>query len=173
MSRCVRCPCPVYAPGGVVCYNCVGMETTPSSRHIPCINCTMLICVEHAGHTSVDTRVCVSCTHILNMMLVDGVFPGRRHSTSRAPQGIYTPKYLQPRAPLTFKRVVHTRHWDDRECVICTEQFRVDGPDITKLGCGHPFHVRCVSEWAKVKKTCPTCRNFFGYTPHKSVTNKF
>jgi hypothetical protein len=168
MSRCARCPCPVYTSGGM-CYNCVGMETTPSScNHIPCINCTMLICVEHAGFTPVEDHVCVSCSHVLNMMLVDGVHP-RRHTTLRAPTGIYTPKYVQPRPPLTFNRAVHTRQWDDQECVICAEQFRVDGPDITKLGCGHPFHVRCVSEWAKVKKTCPTCRNFFGRAPHSSV----
>jgi hypothetical protein len=110
----------------------------------------------------VEDRLCVSCAHILNMMLVDGVHP--RHSTHRAPVDVYIPSYITPRPArpkIHFKRVVHTRVWDHEDCVICQEHFK-SGPDFTKLQCGHSFHIGCLTTWMDVNKSCPTCRHRVG-----------
>ena len=166
MLRCARCPCPVYHSSRV-CYNCIGCENTPPSVHTPCMNCSALICTDHASHTLAVTGLCVSCTHTLDMMLVDGVHP-QRHSTHRAPVNIYIPSYICVRPqppPIQFERVVHTRRWDHENCVICQDNFESNGPDFTRLGCGHTFHIECVTKWTDVNNTCPTCRTRIGNVP--------
>ena len=48
----------------------------------------------------------------------------------------------------------------ERICSICLEEdnLTVSRKPITVFGCGHMFHVDCISEWRKRSLTCPTCR---------------
>lgn len=43
-------------------------------------------------------------------------------------------------------------------CYVCHENFN-DDHDIAMLHCGHIFHKKCMEEWMKIKKNCPTCRS--------------
>lgn len=40
-------------------------------------------------------------------------------------------------------------------CTICTDQIK---EDFCAAPCGHTFHFVCLSEWLKVQKNCPQCR---------------
>lgn len=42
-------------------------------------------------------------------------------------------------------------------CAICTESCLEAGP-CQWLKCSHVFHMSCISEWLKIKNTCPLCR---------------
>ena len=42
-------------------------------------------------------------------------------------------------------------------CSICTEDIELASPEC-KLGCGHCFHMACITEWFKMAATCPNCR---------------
>jgi hypothetical protein len=42
-------------------------------------------------------------------------------------------------------------------CSICQEDFR-RGMLLTRLGCGHAFHVNCLVTWVRQSAQCPNCR---------------
>lgn len=46
---------------------------------------------------------------------------------------------------------------DDRCCSICSEPL-VDGVVLTRLPCGHLYHISCVVPWLNRSCTCPDCR---------------
>lgn len=57
----------------------------------------------------------------------------------------------------------------EKECAICLDTIkplnkltlmqRSDDKNGVRLRrCGHEFHERCISEWTKINRTCPTCR---------------
>eukprot|EP00747_Dinoflagellata_sp_TGD_P211567 gnl/TRDRNA2_/TRDRNA2_84792_c0_seq1.p1 gnl/TRDRNA2_/TRDRNA2_84792_c0~~gnl/TRDRNA2_/TRDRNA2_84792_c0_seq1.p1 ORF type:complete len:147 (+),score=37.58 gnl/TRDRNA2_/TRDRNA2_84792_c0_seq1:27-443(+) len=57
---------------------------------------------------------------------------------------------------------------NQKECLVCTEQFAV-GDNVKCLPCGHLFHQDCADQWLGVSFSCPTCRkpvsaNPFGMT---------
>lgn len=41
------------------------------------------------------------------------------------------------------------------ECPICLDDLT---DDVTRLACGHEFHSKCIDEWFKKDRSCPTCR---------------
>ena len=44
-------------------------------------------------------------------------------------------------------------------CSICLEDYletNLDAYEIKK--CHHKFHKKCISNWIKIKKSCPLCR---------------
>jgi len=43
------------------------------------------------------------------------------------------------------------------ECTICLLSIRSRLSSKT-LKCGHKFHRRCISKWARINKSCPNCR---------------
>ena len=47
----------------------------------------------------------------------------------------------------------------DERCSICLDDFGCAGESVAKLGCGHSFHVHCITAWyMKQKFNCPNCR---------------
>jgi hypothetical protein len=46
---------------------------------------------------------------------------------------------------------------DKAECGICCERL-VDGVALTRLPCGHVFHITCSVKWLSESCTCPECR---------------
>jgi Ring finger domain len=44
-------------------------------------------------------------------------------------------------------------------CSICMEP-HVKGEFIVESQCKHIFHDHCMSEWLKIKQTCPMCRAY-------------
>jgi len=43
-------------------------------------------------------------------------------------------------------------------CIICLEEFNIDKA-ITTLECNHSYHLECINDWFKNKKTtCPCCK---------------
>ena len=52
-------------------------------------------------------------------------------------------------------RVTHGQ--DDRCCSICSERL-VDGVVLTRLPCGHLYHISCIVPWLNRSCTCPDCR---------------
>lgn len=43
------------------------------------------------------------------------------------------------------------------ECAICLADFQ-KGDQVSKLRCGHGFHVDCVARWLSTRARCPLCR---------------
>ncbi|CAB4264647.1 unnamed protein product [Prunus armeniaca] len=43
------------------------------------------------------------------------------------------------------------------ECVICLEQFEIDGV-AKEMPCKHRFHGGCIEKWLKIHGSCPVCR---------------
>lgn len=46
---------------------------------------------------------------------------------------------------------------DDTECSICCERL-IDGMCLTRLPCGHTYHMNCSVRWLIKSNTCPSCR---------------
>ena len=46
----------------------------------------------------------------------------------------------------------------EKQCAICWEDLK---PPSVVLECGHRFHYKCLSEWAKRSSKCPMCRQDF------------
>jgi hypothetical protein len=44
---------------------------------------------------------------------------------------------------------------DSSKCVICQDSL---SGAVKMLTCEHSFHMDCIKEWLKVKKSCPVCR---------------
>ena len=44
-----------------------------------------------------------------------------------------------------------------RTCIICLEDF-INGQKVYNLKCKHIFHMKCLNEWIKRKRTCPLCK---------------
>lgn len=57
-----------------------------------------------------------------------------------------------------FVQGEYTAGSDDRECMICQDQFR-PGQALAVLECTHRFCIECIRDWAEVKPECPICRN--------------
>ncbi len=47
--------------------------------------------------------------------------------------------------------------FNEIECCICSENY-IKNDEIRLLVCNHYFHKKCVTEWLKITKTCPYCR---------------
>jgi len=41
------------------------------------------------------------------------------------------------------------------QCSICYNNLN---DNISKISCGHEFHLHCIDEWYKINITCPLCR---------------
>ena len=55
------------------------------------------------------------------------------------------------------KRLAETHANNRAECGICCERL-VDGVALTRLPCGHVFHITCGVKWLEESCTCPECR---------------
>jgi hypothetical protein len=53
-----------------------------------------------------------------------------------------------------------TENNPSNECTICLCAIE-EGQLESKVGCDHTFHYNCLTEWFKMKPTCPICRNPF------------
>lgn len=42
-------------------------------------------------------------------------------------------------------------------CSICLENYK-KGEEQLSLLCNHQYHKKCITEWFKIKSTCPCCR---------------
>lgn len=47
---------------------------------------------------------------------------------------------------------------DDNCCLICIDENNRDKWSV--LTCKHKFHLKCIKQWYKKSKTCPTCRRY-------------
>ncbi|KAJ3275310.1 hypothetical protein HK104_003921 [Borealophlyctis nickersoniae] len=45
---------------------------------------------------------------------------------------------------------------EDAMCVICLAMYE-EGEVVKRLWCGHHFHIKCVTDWLHLNKTCPLC----------------
>lgn len=45
----------------------------------------------------------------------------------------------------------------DGQCSICITELE-DESFVTRLECGHIFHMECIMEWGKYKAECPLCK---------------
>jgi len=45
---------------------------------------------------------------------------------------------------------------EDTECCICLDN--INENNFTQLKCGHYYHKKCITQWEKIKKNCPYCR---------------
>jgi Ring finger domain len=59
--------------------------------------------------------------------------------------------------PIHKKIADETLQVDKAECGICCERL-VDGVALTRLPCGHVFHITCGVQWLQKSCTCPECR---------------
>ena len=50
-----------------------------------------------------------------------------------------------------------THKTDDRCCSVCSDRL-VDGVVLTRLPCGHIYHISCIVPWLNRNCTCPDCR---------------
>ncbi|KAL0699528.1 hypothetical protein Bca4012_055650 [Brassica carinata] len=48
---------------------------------------------------------------------------------------------------------------NDDSCCICLEKYGEKKRAVRKLECTHMFHLDCIEEWLKVKRTCPLCQS--------------
>ena len=42
-------------------------------------------------------------------------------------------------------------------CSVSYEDYE-NGAECIKLGCTHFFHKKCISQWLRLKKSCPLCK---------------
>jgi Ring finger domain len=45
----------------------------------------------------------------------------------------------------------------DEECSVCMEQL-IDGVAVSRMPCGHVFHINCIVAWLGQSCACPECR---------------
>ncbi|KAL3743171.1 hypothetical protein ACJRO7_018467 [Eucalyptus globulus] len=55
------------------------------------------------------------------------------------------------------KAVIAKRRDPSEVCAICLEEPEV-GDEVSRMGCSHEFHSRCIEKWLEIADTCPTCR---------------
>ena len=48
--------------------------------------------------------------------------------------------------------------FNEETCNICLEIYK-EGQISIKLDCGHCFHESCITQWLKMRNTCPVCRH--------------
>jgi hypothetical protein len=161
MRSCPRCPCPMYDNPVGVCYNCVISITSPPNAHPRCLRCDATMCSEHAPDMSIELNICASCR-----------VPVSDPIANLTAQGIYIPSYTRertvPRINIFRWRiqkdlvVVPPGDGRDKECVICTSTLGESQAALTRLICGHLFHLDCVVTWLIKSATCPICRHPHG-----------
>ena len=62
--------------------------------------------------------------------------------------------------PITSRQ---TLPWNDGDCFCQISFLPAESEDIISCSkCKNPFHIKCLFEWLKKKKTCPMCRAAFG-----------
>ena len=47
---------------------------------------------------------------------------------------------------------------DEKTCSICYEDYSALSIGVMQLPCGHTYHLPCLNEWIKTKRSCPNCR---------------
>lgn len=93
----------------------------------------------------------------------------RRHRSDRPYQHTTTtilPGQTPPASTSAIMKLSHIRVFpddkaahqsDDRCCSVCSERL-VDGVVLTRLPCGHIYHIGCIVPWLNRACTCPDCR---------------
>lgn len=90
----------------------------------------------------------------------------RRHATRRNTEVATAPCRHPPASATAIMGLTHIRVFaqdkathknDDRCCSICSDRL-VDGVILTRLPCGHIYHICCVLPWLNRSCTCPDCR---------------
>lgn len=62
-------------------------------------------------------------------------------------------RHVEPARGVNLAEVTVIQHgWS---CVICLEENFLN---VVKTKCGHDFHLKCITEWASKKFSCPLCR---------------
>jgi len=47
---------------------------------------------------------------------------------------------------------------EEKECIICREEFAAGAAAVLRLPCAHAFHEGCLDAWLRGRNTCPVCR---------------
>ncbi|KAI9320773.1 hypothetical protein BX666DRAFT_1911088 [Dichotomocladium elegans] len=47
----------------------------------------------------------------------------------------------------------------EETCIICKDNLKTSGNDVTKMPCGHYFDRGCLVPWLELHNTCPLCRH--------------
>ena len=96
------------------------------------------------------------------------VLPVREESQNVSPENTVTateastPRCSMQAIAALPKARVQKQHkeafgWDDSVCTICCERL-IDTFALTRLGCGHVYHVHCAVTWLRRSCVCPECR---------------
>ena len=56
--------------------------------------------------------------------------------------------------PINFDEIIEEPHI----CCICLTEIK-NKKSIFLENCNHEYHVDCLTEWFKIKQTCPSCRS--------------
>ena len=56
-----------------------------------------------------------------------------------------------------FKYEAAKRSSSDEICSVCHEGYE-EGVECIELNCKHVFHRKCISQWLKLKRNCPMCK---------------
>jgi len=78
----------------------------------------------------------------LSELVTLGQSPTRKHLSDEQVRDLPSVRFDEP---------------DMQSCSVCLEAFR-QGMLLTRLQCGHVFHVSCFAEWAQRSAVCPNCR---------------
>lgn len=105
----------------------------------------------------------------------DGVVPqaplshnrsSSRRSSRRHTSHVHEPRQTPPASTSAIMGLTHIRVFaedkanyksDDRCCSVCSDRL-VDGIVLTRLPCGHMYHISCIVPWLNKNCSCPECR---------------
>lgn len=54
------------------------------------------------------------------------------------------------------------------QCVVCQAEYE-EGETVVGLSCKHVYHAECITQWLRVKKTCPICTMEISPPPPSTV----
>lgn len=97
---------------------------------------------------------------VVGVLLVMSIGMGIYYFCKDTPTSDYemTSTHADEKTQLTYETIINVRTLEGTDkCVICLDDYKpIDAMKLLK--CGHYFHEKCIKEWEKKQKKCPTCK---------------